>query len=171
MSFGAGSDDILILKTDAFGNLQWARTFVGDSSDGGAFVSFQQTTDGGYILGGMGTRWSVHWGVSLLKTDANGNEGNHPKSKHNKYNTFCNFPNFNHNNPNFNSTSEDQRFDGCFADVLIAGKGYISLGSAGEFNVKVYGVRGNVVKDVKGKGVLRINLGRGIYFVEVFLTL
>ena len=119
----------------------------------------------------MGTRWSVHWGVSLLKTDADGNEGNHPKSKRNKYNTFCNFPNFNHNNPNFNSTSEDQRFDGCFADVLIAGKGYISLGSAGEFNVKVYGVSGNVVKDVKGKGVLRINLGRGIYFVEVFLTL
>jgi len=54
MSFGAGSDDILILKTDAFGNLQWARTFVGDSSDCDVFVSVQQTTDGGYILGGWG---------------------------------------------------------------------------------------------------------------------
>jgi len=28
-------------------------------------------------------------------------------------------------------------------------------------------VSGNVVKDVKGKGVLRISLKKGVYFVEV----
>ena len=65
------------------------------------------------------------------------------------------------------SISEGQRFDGCFADVLRVGKGHITVSSIGEFRVKIYDVRGNVVKDVEGKGVLRISLKKGVYFVEI----
>jgi len=65
------------------------------------------------------------------------------------------------------SISEEQRFDGCFADVLRVGKGHITVSSVGEFRVKIYDVSGNVVKDVEGRGVLRISLKKGVYFVEV----
>jgi outer membrane protein assembly factor BamB len=49
-SYGAGSYDFWLLKTDPEGTEQWNRTFGGDSID--LLYSFQQTFDGGYILGG-----------------------------------------------------------------------------------------------------------------------
>ena len=55
----------------------------------------------------------------------------------------------------------------CSNDVLRVGKGHITVSSMGEFRVKIYDVSGNVVKDVEGKGVLRISLKKGVYFVEV----
>jgi hypothetical protein len=65
-SFGAGGEDVWLLKTDAAGDTAWARTFGGASSDGGNSV--QQTTDGGYIIAGVGDG-----DVLLIKTDADGN--------------------------------------------------------------------------------------------------
>jgi hypothetical protein len=49
-SFGAGGDDVYLVKTDANGDTLWTRTYGGSSNDGGGFV--QQTTDGGYIVSG-----------------------------------------------------------------------------------------------------------------------
>lgn len=49
-SFGSGSGDIYIVKTDAAGLLQWSKTIGGAGNDGGN--SIQQTTDGGYVIGG-----------------------------------------------------------------------------------------------------------------------
>ena len=70
-SYGAGEDDIYLIKTDASGNLEWDRTFGGSSEDRG--FSVQQTTDGGYIIAG----WTESYGdggfdVYLIKTYATG---------------------------------------------------------------------------------------------------
>jgi len=191
-SFGAGSYDVFLLKTDASGNLQWAKTFGGSSDD--AALSVQQTSDGGYIVaGGTYSFGAGDYDAFLLKTDANGNIGTcaivasvtptvdtpspsvtsptltltSPTPTVTTPSPTVTSPTLVVNEPCPLSISEEQRFDGCFADVVRVGKGHITVSSIGEFRVKIYDVSGNVVKDVKGKGVLRISLKKGVYFVEV----
>ncbi len=52
-----GGDDYWIIKLDSTGNIMWQKDFGGDNSDGLSLfnyssISIDQTTDGGYILGG-----------------------------------------------------------------------------------------------------------------------
>lgn len=47
-SYGAGSDDFYLIKTDSLGDTLWTRTYGGTSADRGYSVS--QTLDGGYIV-------------------------------------------------------------------------------------------------------------------------
>jgi hypothetical protein len=68
-SFGAGSTDIVLFKTDYNGNLIWTKTFGGGAGDMGVFV--QQTTDGGYILTGY-ANGIISSDLYLIKTDTNG---------------------------------------------------------------------------------------------------
>jgi len=49
-SFGAGGYDLLVLKLNSSGDLQWARTFGGTDWDWA--YSIVQTTDGGYAVAG-----------------------------------------------------------------------------------------------------------------------
>jgi hypothetical protein len=79
---GKGLLDFWIVKIDAIGNIQWDKTIGGSDYD--QLSRIQQTTDGGYILGGFsksnisfdktgnnrGGNTNDYW---LVKTDASGN--------------------------------------------------------------------------------------------------
>jgi hypothetical protein len=71
-SFGAGSDDFWLVKTDANGNVQWNKTYGGTGWD--YAYALVQMADGGYALAGgtysSGAGYDDFW---LVKTDANGN--------------------------------------------------------------------------------------------------
>ncbi len=70
-SYGAGSFDVWLFKTDANGDSLWSRTFGGSTEDRGSSV--QQTTDGGYIIAGCTDCYDAD-DVWLIKTDSLGNE-------------------------------------------------------------------------------------------------
>jgi hypothetical protein len=68
-SFGAGWRDFWLVKTDAFGNMQWNKTYGGTGWDW-AF-SLVEAPDGGYTLAGFTSSFGdAPW---LVKTDALGN--------------------------------------------------------------------------------------------------
>ena len=70
-SFGAGLNDMWLVKTDVNGDSLWSRTF-GDSLDDEA-TAVRQTADGGYVVAGnQSWQWGGPYDMWLLKTDADG---------------------------------------------------------------------------------------------------
>ena len=71
-SFGAGGWDVMLVKTDVYGNMQWYKTYGGAGTD---YVnSVILTADGGYLLTGHTNSWGAGgYDVNVIKTDSLGN--------------------------------------------------------------------------------------------------
>jgi hypothetical protein len=73
-SFGAGTGDVYLIKTDSKGDTLWTRTYGGAFTDWGNSV--QQTADGGYVIVGLTFSFgpgTPNWcNFYLIKTNASG---------------------------------------------------------------------------------------------------
>ncbi|MFZ8835382.1 MAG: T9SS type A sorting domain-containing protein, partial [Candidatus Caldipriscus sp.] len=128
--------------------------------------------------------------IFLIKTDANGNIGScsivqnvnptvntvsptvttpslsvsSPSPTVNSISPTVTSPTFNVSEPCSLSISE---FCQPVSGIITQHKGGIKVSGSGEFEVKVYNVSGGIVKSVKGKNEVKLELSRGVYFVEV----
>jgi hypothetical protein len=187
-SFGAGGLDIFLIKTDANGNVQWAKTYGGTDWDRASSV--QQTSDGGYIVAGYTWPGASYSDVFLVKTDANGNIGSceivrnaNPTVNTVSPTVTTPSPSVSSVSPIVNSVSPTVRtptptvsspcplsiseFCQPVSGIITQYKGGIKVSGSGEFEVKVYNVSGVMVKSAKGKNEVKLELSRGVYFVEV----
>lgn len=66
------NDDVLLIKTDPDGYLEWTRTYGGGSNDVGNCV--RQTVDGGYIIAGYTESYGAgEKDIWIINTDGSGN--------------------------------------------------------------------------------------------------
>ncbi len=188
-SFGAGFYDAFLVKTDANGNIIWAKTYGGPDYDDASSV--QQTSDGGYIVAGYTRSFGAGLSnVFLIKTDADGNigscgiVGNASPTETTPSPTVTTFsPSISSPSPTVNSPSPTVTSptltvsEPCPLSIsescqIVSGlitpyKGGIKVSRSGEFEVKVYNVSGVMVKSIRGKNEVKVELSRGVYFVEV----
>jgi hypothetical protein len=72
-SYGAGGEDIYVIKCDAKGRLEWEKTYGGEKNDNGWAIF--QTQEGGYMIAGFTESFgNGDFDFLLIKTDKNGKE-------------------------------------------------------------------------------------------------
>ncbi len=187
---------IFLIKTYANGNVQWAKTY-GGSNDDWAFSVQQTPDGGYIVAGRTQSFGAGSWDVFLVKTDANGDIGScgivgNVSPTVNTVSTTVTTP-----SPSVSSISltpgspsptvttintltvsapcplsDDNELgisESCkpVSGLITPYKGGIKVSGSGEFEVKVYNVSGVMVKSVKGKNEVKLELSRGVYFVEV----
>jgi hypothetical protein len=103
-SFGAGWDDIYVVKLDSSGNVLWTKTIGGSSFDG-AF-SIIQSSDGGYVVAGYTTSFGS--GYYVVKLDSWGNV-------------------------QWTKTIGGSSFDGAFSIIQSSDGGYVVAGRTSSF--------------------------------------
>ena len=69
-SFGLGNRNIWILKFDMWGDIEWQKTYDMENND--HVYSIQQTSDGGYIIGGFAQLYSTGSYILALKISSFG---------------------------------------------------------------------------------------------------
>ena len=70
-SFGAGDQDVWLVKTNSAGNVQWNQTYGGIAHE--VARSLLRTDEGGYLLGGFSASYGAgDTDVFLIKTDVQG---------------------------------------------------------------------------------------------------
>jgi hypothetical protein len=188
-SFGAGSRDIFLIKTDANGNRIWAKTYGGTALDWP--YSVQQTSDGGYIVAGHTSSFGAGSDdFFFIKTDASGDIGScsivqnvsptviTPSPAVTTPSPSISSPSPTVTSPSITVTSPTLTVSApCFSTIsescqIASGlitpyKGGIKVSRSGEFEVKVYNASGVMVKSIKGKDEVKLELSGGVYFVEV----
>jgi hypothetical protein len=188
-NYFVGDVNIFLIKTDANGNIIWAKTYGGTDWDDA--LSVQQTSDGGYIVAGKTNSFgAVGFDIFLIKTDANGDVGScsivqnaNPPVTTPSPTVTTPSPSVSSVSPTVNSVSPTvtsptltvsvpcplsiSEFCQPVSGIITPYKGGIKVIGSGEFEVKVYNVSGVMVKSVKGKNKVKIELSRGVYFLEV----
>ena len=183
--------DILLIKTDADGNVEWAKTY-GETSWDEAY-SVQQTSDGGYIVAGYtGSFGAGGYDIFLIKTDENGDIGSCSIVSSVIPTLGIISPTVDVASPSVSSPSLSVNpipltdaspslmilipcplsiSESCqiASGTITPYKGGIKVRRSGEFEVKVYNVSGGMVKSARGKNEVKLELSRGVYFVEVIL--
>jgi hypothetical protein len=185
------------VKTDANGNIIWAKTYEGTDDDMDRAYAVQQTSDGGYIVAGSTRSFGAgRHDIILVKTDANGNIGSceivqNVSPTVGTPSVTVTTPSLSVSSPILTVTSpsptvtsptltvsapcplsDDNELgisESCkpVSGIITPYKGGIKVSRSGEFEVKVYNVSGVMVKSVKGKNEVKLELSRGVYFVEV----
>jgi hypothetical protein len=196
-SFSGGRDDVFLIKTDANGNIIWAKTYEGTDDDMDRAYAVQQTYDGGYIVAGSTRSFGAgRVDIFIIKTDANGDIGSCSIVQNVSPTVTTPSPTVNTPSPSVSSpsptvtspsltvrsptptvnapcpVSDDNELgisESCkpARSTITLYKGGIKVRGSGEFEVKVYNVSGGVVKSIKGKDEVKLELSRGVYFVEV----
>ncbi len=74
ISYGAGYDDVYIVKVDLDGSLVWERTYGGTGNDhGNAIAKVESDPDGGFIVaGGTMSFGAGDWDGYIIRTNADG---------------------------------------------------------------------------------------------------